>query len=459
MVFGFRSIVGLVVLSLGCAPEQRRVAHAFATPPADSESTSVVVMSDRVWVDGISPPNGRRFQSYLSERRQRDGGRELPVEMRSDASLDILNSVLRRAASAGYETARVRVGKSETTLRVRRTDTARSRPWLIVERRQKELLLSCVRRLSTSTEIARFTLDADSDSAERARRFLSETCGAELAIVYFVVPAKRATAHDFETLARVVALLPASARPATFLLPYPPGYSLDGAVAKSRSEGSPDPTKLAPLPDARRGKLPKEVIRRTLREASRILGLCYADGLEWDENLRGVVRTRFVIAEDGSVTDIGADRSDMPDRAVIDCTLEVLKGLRFPRPEGGAVAVSYPILFDERGPRDMAYASVARSAWRMATASIQPSVEACWAGVPYSAPGTPVPSVRIDLIVDTWGAVTSASLRSVADPARAPGPPPSVGACLLGLLERTPFPPPESSAQSRSTVTFRHVRP
>lgn len=74
---------------------------------------------------------------------------------------------------------------------------------------------------------------------------------------------------------------------------------------------------------------------------------CYELGLGRDANLAGKVVARFVIGRDGRVASVQAgETTDLKDQEVVRCTLEALKTVVFPEPEGGIVSVVYPILFE-----------------------------------------------------------------------------------------------------------------
>lgn len=93
------------------------------------------------------------------------------------------------------------------------------------------------------------------------------------------------------------------------------------------------------------GRLPPEVIRRTIRQNHGRLRKCYEEALGRDPKLAGRVNVRFVIEEDGSVRDAVDRDSDLPDAAVIACVVGVYEDLSFPPPKGGIVTVVYPVHF------------------------------------------------------------------------------------------------------------------
>jgi hypothetical protein len=73
---------------------------------------------------------------------------------------------------------------------------------------------------------------------------------------------------------------------------------------------------------------------------------CYRDGIERHEDLKGAMRLRLVIDEDGRVDQVLDKNSDLPDRMVIDCVAESFYSMRFPKPERGSVHVLYRVEFD-----------------------------------------------------------------------------------------------------------------
>jgi hypothetical protein len=93
------------------------------------------------------------------------------------------------------------------------------------------------------------------------------------------------------------------------------------------------------------GRLPAEVIQRTVRLNAGRYRACYESGLRTNPSLAGRVEVHFVIARDGSVSlaQDGAG-SDLPDASVRACVVKTFYGLSFPAPEGGTVNVTYPLV-------------------------------------------------------------------------------------------------------------------
>ena len=91
------------------------------------------------------------------------------------------------------------------------------------------------------------------------------------------------------------------------------------------------------------GRIPPEVIQRTIRQNFGKFRMCYENGLRGNPNLAGRVAVRFVIGRDGSVAQSGNGGSDLPDSGVVNCIVGAFRGLSFPQPEEGIVTVTYSI--------------------------------------------------------------------------------------------------------------------
>jgi hypothetical protein len=94
------------------------------------------------------------------------------------------------------------------------------------------------------------------------------------------------------------------------------------------------------------GRLPPEVIQRTVRLNFGRFRLCYENGMRANPNLEGRVSVRFIIDRSGAVAMAADGGSDLPDRGVVQCVVRGFGNLSFPSPEGGVVTVVYPLLFN-----------------------------------------------------------------------------------------------------------------
>jgi hypothetical protein len=91
------------------------------------------------------------------------------------------------------------------------------------------------------------------------------------------------------------------------------------------------------------GHIPADVIQRIVRQNFGRFRQCYEIGLRSNPNLEGRVTARFVIGRDGAVSNVSSG-GDLPDAQVKSCVASAFYGLSFPAPDGGIIAVTYPIM-------------------------------------------------------------------------------------------------------------------
>ncbi len=127
--------------------------------------------------------------------------------------------------------------------------------------------------------------------------------------------------------------------PGLYLLPWGPRFPDDRQCKFPKAGSGP---KLEG--SEKSGKLPPEVVQRVVRTNFGRFRLCYQAALKDKPNLKGKVTVRFVISRDGTVSSTSAG-GDIPDEGVISCVARAFYSLTFPKPEGGIVTVSYPIVF------------------------------------------------------------------------------------------------------------------
>ena len=120
------------------------------------------------------------------------------------------------------------------------------------------------------------------------------------------------------------------------------GKSFGRLTANRKSDGAPS---MRPGATTVSGRLPPEVIQRTVRQNYGRFRMCYEQGLVKNPNLEGRVATRFVIGRSGTVENAQNGGSDLPDSGVVGCVVSAFYGLSFPEPQGGIVTVTYPIVF------------------------------------------------------------------------------------------------------------------
>jgi hypothetical protein len=90
------------------------------------------------------------------------------------------------------------------------------------------------------------------------------------------------------------------------------------------------------------GRLPPEVVRRILLQNLGLARRCYEAGLARNPRLTGRGAVRFVIGNDGAVSNARSAGATLQDAATVDCIARVPEFLSFPRPEGGIVTVIVP---------------------------------------------------------------------------------------------------------------------
>lgn len=127
--------------------------------------------------------------------------------------------------------------------------------------------------------------------------------------------------------------------------PPPPKPGHESKRKKKGKEKPPEEPGLAIAPDSP-GVLEEDVIDGVVQAGLPLYARCYRDGIERSTSLNGMIRLRFAIEPDGSVSSVGDDGSDLTDRQVVDCVAEGFYGLRFPEPQHGSVRVLYRLGFD-----------------------------------------------------------------------------------------------------------------
>lgn len=93
-----------------------------------------------------------------------------------------------------------------------------------------------------------------------------------------------------------------------------------------------------------KGRLDPAEIQRVVRAHFTTLRGCYEKELVRDPSLQGRAVVRFEIELNGHVGDASASSEVFPP-SLDDCLVDAFRELVFPRPEGGTVIVSYPIVF------------------------------------------------------------------------------------------------------------------
>jgi hypothetical protein len=95
------------------------------------------------------------------------------------------------------------------------------------------------------------------------------------------------------------------------------------------------------------GSLDPNVITRELRSRKGAIQACYERALKRNPELGGKLALRFEISTVGKVTKIEAEQDTIGDPEVFSCIKQLMSMWHFPAPQGGAVTVAYPFIFQK----------------------------------------------------------------------------------------------------------------
>lgn len=111
------------------------------------------------------------------------------------------------------------------------------------------------------------------------------------------------------------------------------------------SDEKPAGSELKPQPTGTDvGSIDKELIRRVIRRHINEVKLCYEQELTKNSNLAGRLVVRFVIGVSGNVGASSKLSSTMSSPPAEDCIVRAVGNWVFPKPEGGIVIVTYPLV-------------------------------------------------------------------------------------------------------------------
>lgn len=94
-----------------------------------------------------------------------------------------------------------------------------------------------------------------------------------------------------------------------------------------------------------KGQLSKALIDKEVRRHRAQIRFCYEKQLQRFPKLAGKVTLSWVISMDGSVMKPRVKSSSLKNKDAESCMIRSLGGWRFPKPQGGVVAVDYPFMF------------------------------------------------------------------------------------------------------------------
>lgn len=118
-------------------------------------------------------------------------------------------------------------------------------------------------------------------------------------------------------------------------------------TASSASGDEPDDTaaRATRSRDSAGGRIARADVRRVIDRHERDTWRCYRQRRVTNPELSGVVHVTWNISTAGLVTIARIQQSSVDDEELERCLLHVVRSMRFPRPEGGSVNVTYPFAF------------------------------------------------------------------------------------------------------------------
>jgi hypothetical protein len=93
------------------------------------------------------------------------------------------------------------------------------------------------------------------------------------------------------------------------------------------------------------GSLDPGVITREVRARMGAIKACYERALKRNPKLSGKISMRWTITPAGTVQGVDVDSDTMGDSEVANCIKALIARWRFPAPQGGAVEVNFPFVF------------------------------------------------------------------------------------------------------------------
>ncbi|MBI5526437.1 MAG: serine/threonine protein kinase [Deltaproteobacteria bacterium] len=93
------------------------------------------------------------------------------------------------------------------------------------------------------------------------------------------------------------------------------------------------------------GSLDKEQVIRAINEHQHQIQACYERALIGSPGLSGKVTFEWTVDPGGRVSKAAEKSSTMGSPKVSECILGIIRKMRFPKPEGGSVVISFPFMF------------------------------------------------------------------------------------------------------------------
>lgn len=110
------------------------------------------------------------------------------------------------------------------------------------------------------------------------------------------------------------------------------------------------PVSVPARPTRVQGSIDRDLIAKIINDQVGEMRGCYERALLRDPNLgAGKVLLEWTIDRAGDVSEVRTKLATLKSSEVVSCLLDLLRTLKFPKPNGGVVIVSYPVLFNSVG--------------------------------------------------------------------------------------------------------------
>ncbi len=88
-----------------------------------------------------------------------------------------------------------------------------------------------------------------------------------------------------------------------------------------------------------------ETIRDVVHEHRAQIKKCYESSAAGRKSLGGKVVVRFVISDEGTVSEAAVKEATLDDKGLETCVVAAVKTWRFPKPKHGPAAINFPFRF------------------------------------------------------------------------------------------------------------------
>ena len=110
------------------------------------------------------------------------------------------------------------------------------------------------------------------------------------------------------------------------------------------------PVSVPSRPTRVQGSIDRDLVAKVINESVGQMRACYERALLRDPSLgAGKVLLEWTIDSAGDVSEVRTKLATLKSSETVSCLLDLLRTLKFPKPNGGVVIVSYPVLFNSVG--------------------------------------------------------------------------------------------------------------